>query len=88
MMITADKTQNAEYNLYAVINHYTFATSGGHYTAYIQSSEGNIWVNCNDDILHCLSAENVVTKNAYLLFYKRSVMTSSNIIHLTYQSLE
>ena len=76
-----------EYDLYAIANHHSYTASGGHYTAYIQSEEsGEVWVECDDQTLKGIGIAEVVTKDAYLLFYKRRVLSASNIINLTYQS--
>ena len=77
----------SEYDLYAITNHHSFTASGGHYTAYIESELcKEVWVECDDTTLRGISVAEAVTKDAYLLFYKRRVMSASNIINLTYQS--
>ncbi len=76
-----------EYDLFAVVNHHTYAQSGGHYTAHVQIEEGKeAWVLCNDTILSSCTSAEAVNSEAYLLFYRRRVLASSNVINLTYQS--
>lgn len=83
----SSKTTSPDYDLYAIANHHSFSASGGHYTAYIQSKESpDVWVECNDQSLRGLGPAEVVTEKAYLLFYKRRVLSASNIINLTYHS--
>lgn len=60
---------NMKYNLIGVINHYGGA-SFGHYTAYCLN--GNQWCEYNDENVSKISINNVVSKAAYVLFYKRS----------------
>ena len=57
---------NTKYDLYGVVQHFG-SLNGGHYTAICKND--NNWITYNDSSLsHC---ENPVTKNAYILFYKR-----------------
>jgi len=77
------KGQKDEYELYGIVNHHSYSKHGGHYTVFIKV-ENYTWVKCNDSVLTCSIAKDVVTKDAYLLFYKRSEFDSSNIINLTY----
>jgi len=58
-----------EYQLYAVVNHIG-TMSGGHYTAFVRTHRGR-WLCCNDSQVYAISEEEVVTANAYLLFYER-----------------
>ena len=88
MLPSTENVQIPEYQLYATVNHYSYITSGGHYTVSIKSEEIGAWVHCNDNTLECSTNTNIVTKDAYLLFYRKAVMTSSNVINLTYQSLK
>lgn len=68
------------------MNHYSFSSIGGHYAAFVKSeSTKDVWVKCNDSKLECYSDKEVVTNDAYMLFYRRRVMTSSNVINLAYQ---
>ena len=76
---------NNDYDLYGVVNHHSFTGSGGHYTAFVRSNDSqNMWMKCNDSTLNYCTEKEVITNDAYLLFYKRAVMTSSNIINLAY----
>ena len=64
--IVGPEKKNTKYDLYGVIQH-SGSLNGGHYTA-ICKNDGN-WVTYNDSKLDI--ADNPVTNNAYILFYKR-----------------
>lgn len=59
------------YNLKCINNH-SGNTENGHYWSYCKNSIDNKWYNFNDDNVSEISEENIVTKNAYILFYIRS----------------
>jgi len=63
---------NTKYDLYAVCNH-RGAIGGGHYYAYAKSSVDGRWRVYNDRKVYVMErpTEEVVTKYAYLLFYRR-----------------
>ena len=57
------------YNLFAVDNH-SGSLSFGHYTAFMRHPVNRKWYDCNDtSVTEERRAEDVVSKNAYLLFY-------------------
>ena len=58
------------YDLFAVDNHYG-GLGGGHYTAYAQNFFDKEWYEYNDSSVSSTSPSGVVTKAAYLLFYRR-----------------
>ncbi|KAH7819864.1 putative ubiquitin specific peptidase 11 [Monocercomonoides exilis] len=58
------------YDLFAVSNHMG-GTGGGHYTAYAYSPLKKKWMKYNDDSVDEVSENSVVTKDAYILYYKR-----------------
>lgn len=81
------KGSSVDYDLYAVANHHSTTASGGHYTALVKSEQvQGAWVTCDDSMRTNVTAEKVVTENAYLLFYKKRVMSTSNIVNLTYKA--
>jgi hypothetical protein len=81
------KLASTEYDLYAITNHLSYTAIGGHYTAFIHSDTcKEAWVECNDTALKRVMNTEIKTKDAYLLFYKRRVLSGSNIINLTYKS--
>eukprot|EP00826_Nyctotherus_ovalis_P004688 TRINITY_DN11030_c0_g3_i1.p1 TRINITY_DN11030_c0_g3~~TRINITY_DN11030_c0_g3_i1.p1 ORF type:complete len:249 (+),score=41.52 TRINITY_DN11030_c0_g3_i1:671-1417(+) len=83
----ASKLPSTEYNLYAVTNHQSYTAAGGHYTTFIKSAESEgAWVECDDSDLKGVSEAGIVTKDAYLLFYRRKMMSASNIVNLTYKT--
>lgn len=59
------------YDLIAVDNHYG-GLGGGHYTAYAKSFANQNWYDFNDThVSQVKDPEQVITKSAYLLFYRR-----------------
>jgi len=61
---------NAIYDLYAVSNQMG-NLNGGHYYTYAKNSIDNQWYEYDDDKITKLNEDNIVTNNAYILFYKR-----------------
>lgn len=57
------------YDLYAVSNHFG-SLSGGHYTAYAKNCVYKKWYHFDDSDVSRASATEVVSKAAYVLFYK------------------
>ena len=91
------KTQNYQYDLYAVANHIMYHTAGGHYTSYVLSEEpvslgtassamgkkNDLWLKCNDSNISRIEKADLISKDAYILFYKRREFAASNIINFT-----
>ncbi|XP_078393583.1 ubiquitin carboxyl-terminal hydrolase 21 isoform X3 [Cetorhinus maximus] len=63
----ANKAGNPIYDLYAVCNH-TGTVNGGHYTAYCKS--GGKWHVYNDSRVSLMQENQVVSTEAYVLFYQ------------------
>ncbi|RVE52557.1 hypothetical protein evm_002676 [Chilo suppressalis] len=59
---------NPLYDLYAVSNHYG-SMEGGHYTAYCKSSVYGKWYKYDDHVVTEISAGEVKSSAAYILFY-------------------
>jgi hypothetical protein len=57
------------YDLYGVCNHYG-NISGGHYTSIVKITE-NEWLHFNDTNISKISPKEVVSPNAYCLFYRK-----------------
>lgn len=58
------------YDLYGICNHYG-GTSGGHYTAFVKNVKSE-WIHFNDDIIENIQQEtDLITPNAYCLFYRK-----------------
>lgn len=57
------------YNLYGICNH-NGTPRGGHYYAYCKNLNGN-WYNYNDSIVTKIDEKDLITNNAYCLFYKK-----------------
>ncbi|GAB5371425.1 hypothetical protein AAMO2058_001578800 [Amorphochlora amoebiformis] len=66
------KKSDRLYDLYAVINHYGSAY-GGHYVAFAKAKKGmdDSWYCFDDSRVTKIKEEDVVTRHAYMLFYKR-----------------
>ena len=60
-----------KYDLYGVVNHFGSQYSG-HYTCFTKASN-NKWYEFDDCSVHEVREDDVVTKNAYILFYKKRV---------------
>ncbi|EGR30106.1 ubiquitin carboxyl-terminal hydrolase family protein, putative [Ichthyophthirius multifiliis] len=69
-VISKFNQQNYIYDLFAVSQHYG-GTSGGHYTAAGFNFENKKWFQFNDSQVDSIQPQQVVNKNAYLLFYRR-----------------
>ncbi|XP_016379451.1 ubiquitin carboxyl-terminal hydrolase 2-like isoform X1 [Sinocyclocheilus rhinocerous] len=67
----SDRSSSAVYNLYAVSNH-SGTTMGGHYTAYCCNPENGEWYTYNDSRVTPMSASQVRSSDAYVLFYERA----------------
>ncbi|KAK2745653.1 CSN-associated deubiquitinating enzyme Ubp12 [Myotisia sp. PD_48] len=65
-----DEGKSMIYDLIAVDNHYG-GMGGGHYTAYGKNFIDGSWYDYNDSHVSMSKPSSVVTKAAYLLFYRR-----------------
>lgn len=73
--------ENCLYDLYAVVNH-TGGISGGHYTA-ICKTDDEKWLSFDDERVFQIVGnveEEIVTKKAYILFYRRQRFGSGNVV--------
>jgi ubiquitin carboxyl-terminal hydrolase 2/21 len=59
----------SNFNLYGICNHIG-SSSGGHYYSYCKNQNGK-WYEYNDNRVNEISENNIVTKNAYCLFYTK-----------------
>ncbi|NXF88572.1 UBP50 hydrolase, partial [Eubucco bourcierii] len=59
---------DAEYSLYAVVNHSGFLDNG-HYTAFCKRSATETWYRFDDELITKIPHSSVQTNTAYLLFY-------------------
>ncbi|XP_063959594.1 ubiquitin carboxyl-terminal hydrolase 2-like [Lytechinus pictus] len=66
--LSQDADPCSRYHLQAVCNHYG-GTAGGHYIAYCRHPEDDQWYKYDDERVTQLKECNVVTSNAYILFY-------------------
>ena len=59
------------YDLFGIVNHYG-PMGYGHYTAHVKNQKNDSWWLMNDsNINEETSQDNIITANAYILFYKR-----------------
>jgi ubiquitin C-terminal hydrolase len=63
------------YDLQGVVNHHG-SLSGGHYTCFIANARSNLsaqtsWTYVSDTESRAVSAEQVLSSEAYVLFYRR-----------------
>lgn len=65
------------YDLYAISNHYG-GLGGGHYTAYGKNAINGKWYDFDDSRVSEVSESTVMTKQAYLLFYRRRKASYDN----------
>ncbi|XP_060699033.1 ubiquitin carboxyl-terminal hydrolase 44 [Hemiscyllium ocellatum] len=57
------------YDLAAVVMHHGKGFGSGHYTAYCYSTDGGLWVHCNDSTVTICTVDEVCKAQAYILFY-------------------
>mmetsp|Transcript_41071 Transcript_41071/g.66103 ORF Transcript_41071/g.66103 Transcript_41071/m.66103 type:complete len:897 (+) Transcript_41071:889-3579(+) len=68
--ILGDSKEDAIYDCYGVSNHIG-GLGGGHYTAYIKSTDNNRWYCMDDSHTSEVDVAEVISPKAYVLFYKR-----------------
>jgi ubiquitin carboxyl-terminal hydrolase 8 len=72
-----DQTGPFVYELYGVSNH-SGSLSGGHYTAFVKSARRH-WKYCDDRTISEADEKDLVSKNAYILFYRRVPVKRSSL---------
>ncbi|CEP64402.1 putative ubiquitin-specific protease UBP12 LALA0_S11e03312g [Lachancea lanzarotensis] len=76
--LASEKDKGSDiYDLIAVDNHYG-GLGGGHYTAYAKNWEDNKWYYFDDSRVTETDCERSVSEAAYLLFYRRRAIGSTN----------
>ena len=71
-----NRYKNYKYNLFAINNHTSFNGIGisfGHYFSYCKNELNNKWYDYDDDTVTEIELDDLVTKNAYILFYRRVI---------------
>ncbi len=66
------------YELYGVCNHHGQDLQGGHYTAYCRNPTDGHWYFFDDINTRRISESDIVTKDAYILFYQKSSLSASS----------
>lgn len=64
------KVSEASYSLYAVLVHLGYGCDSGHYFAYVKAPNGN-WYRVDDEDVEAVSIKEVMSQNAYMLFYQQ-----------------
>lgn len=57
------------YDLYGVVIHKGATTNSGHYFSYCKSASNRTWYECNDSFIRQMNDNQVLNREAYLLFY-------------------
>ncbi|KAE9613302.1 hypothetical protein Lal_00027379 [Lupinus albus] len=65
-----NSNESMEYDLYAVVVHIGLSATSGHYFCYVRSAP-DIWHKLDDSKVTRVSAESVLSQEAYILFYAR-----------------
>lgn len=65
------------YQLYAVCNHHGKDLLSGHYTALCRNATTGSWFRFDDIRVSCLAESEIVTADAYMLFYQRKPLSAS-----------
>ena len=69
-VLDPESAKKAHYDLYAVSEH-SGGLGGGHYTATALDDKTGVWYHYNDSVVTRADPANIVTPQAYVLFYKR-----------------
>jgi ubiquitin carboxyl-terminal hydrolase 4/11/15 len=70
------ENKNNTYDLFAINNHTNFNKFGfngisfGHYYSYCKNEMDSKWYDYNDESVNEIDEKDIVTENAYILFYK------------------
>lgn len=64
------KVTGTSYSLYAIVVHLGHGCDSGHYYAYVKSPEGK-WYCMDDEDVQPANIEEVLSQNAYMLFYQQ-----------------
>ena len=59
------------YKLFGLVVHEGRGLQWGHYKSYVQNFSGNSWFCCNDESITRIPSESALSKQAYVLFYKK-----------------
>jgi ubiquitin carboxyl-terminal hydrolase 16/45 len=66
-----DVEQEYTYTLFGLVEH-SGTMTGGHYVAHVLS--GDEWVSCSDTHTRTSNADDVLNRQAYILFYQRIII--------------
>lgn len=68
-IVTMETSSPITYELSSVVMHHGSGFQSGHYTAYCWNTEAGSWVHCNDARTVRCSRDEVLSAQAYILFY-------------------
>ena len=74
-LIHCNDDDSNTYDLYAVVNHIGNMSSG-HYTAFCKNAIDQLWYSFDDTRVTQISEADVVTSDAYILFYQKKSLSS------------
>jgi ubiquitin carboxyl-terminal hydrolase 31 len=74
---TERAVEDTMYELYSVCNHHGSDLQGGHYTATCRNPTDGQWYSFDDMHTRRISEAEVVTKNAYILFYQKTCLSTT-----------
>jgi len=66
------------YELYSVCNHHGSDLQGGHYTAFCRNPTDGQWYSFDDVNTKQIAESEVITKDAYILFYQKSCLSANS----------
>merc|ERR1712088_374037 len=70
--------EDTTYELYSVCNHHGSDLQGGHYTAVCRNPTDGQWYSFDDVHTKQIPESEVVTKDAYILFYQKSCLSPAS----------
>jgi len=75
---TGNQPANSAYDLYAVCNHHGDDLQGGHYTATCRNPTDGHWYSFDDMHTSKVDESDVVSADAYILFYQKQSLASNS----------
>ena len=70
--------EDTVYELYSVCNHHGSDLLGGHYTAFCKNPTDGQWYSFDDMHTKLITDNEVITKDAYILFYQKTCLNPSS----------
>lgn len=70
-----NESSNCTYDLYSVINH-SGTLNRGHYTSICKNKDDHNWYCYNDSTVNQINTNQIITNEAYVLFYYKNSVDS------------